>query len=414
MEGRQLISRSIYPVTISLGIVIFLTLLQTQNNLLLSTYIPVILGAIIITFSELLLPYRREWLPKKFDIKNDLIFMVTVQMVLPKILTFTLVVGIFKLLAYFDLSFFNFWPNHLPIGLQTVIMILVADFLRYWLHVLAHNYEPVWKLHAVHHSPDKLYWLNVGRFHPIAKGIQFLFDALPFILLGVSKEVMGMYFVFYAINGFFQHCNIDLKMGILNYIISGPELHRWHHSRKVDESNNNYGNNVIIWDLIFGTYYFPPKESVDELGLVNQNYPQGYGHQMVTPFSGKIDKKNIPPQHLKGMVINYFLDRKMKGIKKKLLDPINVLAEHPQKAQEETLQRIIDANIHTEFGQKYQFENIKNYEFSIPCIPVSAELYVIDKMKKKQGPCVLSNIFYLFTVFFWTSLNVLKSAHQRD
>jgi hypothetical protein len=31
---------------------------------------------------------------------------------------------------------------------------------------------------------------------------------MPFIALGVSQEVVMLYFVVYAINGFFQHSNI--------------------------------------------------------------------------------------------------------------------------------------------------------------------------------------------------------------
>ena len=133
--------------------------------------------------------------------------------------------------------------------------------------------------------------LNVGRFHPVEKGLQFLFDALPFILLGVSAEVLALYFVFYSVNGFFQHCNIELRLGYLNYLVSGPELHRWHHSRKIEESNSNYGNNLIIWDTLFATRYLPEGKRVGELGLVNRHYPQSFSAQMKTPFVKGLDKR---------------------------------------------------------------------------------------------------------------------------
>jgi sterol desaturase/sphingolipid hydroxylase (fatty acid hydroxylase superfamily) len=132
--------------------------------------------------------------------------------------------------------------------------------------------------------------VNVGRFHPIEKAIQYLFDALPFIILGVSEEVLALYFVFYGINGFFQHCNIELRLGWLNYVVSGPELHRWHHSRKTRESNSNYGNNLIVWDIIFRTYFLPKDQMVGDLGLLNPNYPLGFLSQMKTPFIKGIDK----------------------------------------------------------------------------------------------------------------------------
>jgi sterol desaturase/sphingolipid hydroxylase (fatty acid hydroxylase superfamily) len=120
--------------------------------------------------------------------------------------------------------------------------------------------------------------------------IQYLVDALPFLLLGVSETVLAMYFVFYSVNGFFQHCNIKLRLGFLNYLVSGPELHRWHHSKHTAESNHNYGNNLIVWDLVFGSWYLPRDRAVDELGLINRNYPMDFKSQMLTPFSKGLDK----------------------------------------------------------------------------------------------------------------------------
>ena len=149
----------------------------------------------------------------------------------------------------------------------------------------------MWRYHAVHHSPHRLYWLNVGRFHPIEKAVQFGVDTLPFALLGVSTEVLAAYFVFYAVNGFFQHSNCDVRLGPLNYLVSGPELHRWHHSEFAEESDTNFGNNLIIWDLVFGTRFLPADREVGRLGLVNRDYPLGFLAQMTTPFVPGLDKR---------------------------------------------------------------------------------------------------------------------------
>ena len=124
----------------------------------------------------------------------------------------------------------------------------------------------------------------VGRFHPVEKTFQFFLETLPFIFFGVREEVISLYFIFYAINGFFQHSNIEVKLGFLNYIISGPELHRWHHSIVIKESNQNYGNNLIIWDLIFGTWYLPKDKKVQELGLTERDYPLNFADQIKKPF----------------------------------------------------------------------------------------------------------------------------------
>ena len=174
-------------------------------------------------------------------------------------------------------------------------MMILADGLRYWLHRWAHEWKPLWRFHAVHHSPHKLYWLNVGRLHPIDKGLQVFLDTLPFLLLGVGEHVLALYVVCYAINGVFQHCNVDIRLAILNYLVSGPELHRWHHSMVKEESNHNYGNNLIIWDRLFGTWYLPSEREVQELGLGNREYPSNFLEQMTVPFIPGADKQTVYP-----------------------------------------------------------------------------------------------------------------------
>jgi sterol desaturase/sphingolipid hydroxylase (fatty acid hydroxylase superfamily) len=165
-----------------------------------------------------------------------------------------------------------------------LLMMFIADLPRYWLHRAAHEWTPLWKFHAVHHSVKKLNWINVGRFHPVDKSLQFVCDTLPFILVGVSKEVLTLYFVVYSIKGFFQHSNVDVKLGWLNYIISGPELHRWHHSKVIKESNTNYGNNVIVWDILFGTFFLPKHAVIEKLGLLEKDYPMTFLGQIKEPF----------------------------------------------------------------------------------------------------------------------------------
>jgi len=259
-----------------------------------SSYTAVILGAITVTFLEFAIPYDCSWRPKKSDILNDALFMMIVQMLLPPLLTLAAGLTLIRYIQTTSLTITQWWPNTWPHIGQVALMLLTAELFRYWLHVAAHNTK-LWQLHAVHHSPKKLYWLNVGRFHPVEKSIQFLLDGLPFIVLGVNELVFSSYFIFYAVNGFFQHSNIDVRYGFLNYVVSSAELHRWHHSKKVKESNNNYGNNLIIWDLVFGSWFLPRDKRVGKLGLLNNDYPLDFANQMKTPFQPGLDKHGAEP-----------------------------------------------------------------------------------------------------------------------
>ena len=96
-----------------------------------------------------------------------------------------------------------------------------------------------------------------------------------------------------AITGFFQHSNCRVKLGPLNYVVNGPELHRWHHSEFIEESDHNYGNALIVWDVIFKTRFLPEGRDVGLIGLMNRSYPMGYLRQMATPFIRGMDKRSL-------------------------------------------------------------------------------------------------------------------------
>ena len=290
-SARKLLTWTAYPGVMLVSLILFYALTAWGVNLTISSYVAVVVGGFgLVTFLELALPYRREWLPNWSEVKTDFVFMVVVQVLLPFLLSIAATTWLVDAIAAKGWNVQGLWPHGAPIWLQMLLMMAAADLLRYWLHRASHTLIPLWRLHAVHHSVHRLYWLNVGRFHPLDKSLQFLFDALPFIVLGVSKDVLALYFVAYAINGFFQHSNVAVKLGWLNFIISGPELHRWHHSKTIAESNTNYGNNLIIWDLVFGTYLRPKDREVAELGLLNPEYPMEFLEQLKAPFIKGIDK----------------------------------------------------------------------------------------------------------------------------
>jgi sterol desaturase/sphingolipid hydroxylase (fatty acid hydroxylase superfamily) len=344
-----------YPLVITTALTLHLVMLNVGIDITYSTYIPVLFSAASITLLEIYFPYRRQWHPEKGEVINDSIYMIMVQVILPQFLAFLVAILLVRQ------SSLTVWPHSLPIAVQVILMVLLADFLRYWLHVASHNLMPLWQLHAVHHSPQKLYWLNVGRFHPIEKAIQFLFDAMPFIILGVSEEVLALYFVFYAANGYFQHSNVHLKMGILNYIISSAELHRWHHSIRKFESNRNYGNNIIIWDLLFGTYFLPRKRQVKNLGLKNRYYPLSFMEQAKAPFIFKLESINLPLVSYRDILINILLRIRLEFLYLTKRAYVLQATRNPRRYQLRTLEKILKQNEESAFGRDHNFGSIKDY-----------------------------------------------------
>ena len=176
------------------------------------------------------------------------------------------------------------WPHKWPLAAQIVAMVLIVDFVRYWLHRACHRFPKLWRLHEVHHSPEILYVLNVGRFHPLEKILHFAVDSVPFLLLGVAPQVIAGYFLLYSVNGFFQHSNLKLHYGGLNYVVGSAETHRWHHARDPKTASCNFSNTTILWDLIFRTWYLPAQQKVEDIGVMDRNYPRGFLQQMRAPF----------------------------------------------------------------------------------------------------------------------------------
>ena len=273
-----------YPVVMTLTFAGFALLQSVGASLIVSTYLPVVGAAALVTLLEFLFPHRLEWRPGEHEVRTDLVFMTIVQMAFPPLVGFIFVYLLIEPARALDLPITALWPHGLPIWVQAILMVLVVDLLRYWLHRAAHENATLWRLHSVHHSVEHLYWLNTGRFHPLEKVLQMSLDSLPFLLMGVDARVLALYYIAYATNGFFQHCNIRVEYGFLNYIVGSAETHRWHHSREPRESNANYGNTVIIWDVLFGTWFLPKEREIADLGLQEPDYPRTFLGLLRAPF----------------------------------------------------------------------------------------------------------------------------------
>ena len=115
------------------------------------------------------------------------------------------------------------------------------------------------------------------------------------VLLGADGMVLALYLGVTGVCGYSQHCNIDLKLGPFYWFFNVVELHRWHHSKDSSESDNNYGNNLIVYDRLFGTYFHPERQTgsekqVGDIGLINPQYPQNYLGQLLAPLTKGLDK----------------------------------------------------------------------------------------------------------------------------
>lgn len=188
----------------------------------------------------------------------------------------------------------DLWPGFLHPALQVFVLLSVNDFFRYWYHRWMHENEFMWRWHAVHHSSERLYWFNGTRSHPLEGLVSNFLWAIPLAFVKAPVEIVFVTGLLGRTIGRFQHTNMDVILGPFDYIFSSPKNHRYHHSKKMEEGNSNYGGDVIFWDLLFGTFHMPKgQQPGDDIGIDKMpNYPKSFTGLMLAPFTyGRIKKE---------------------------------------------------------------------------------------------------------------------------
>jgi sterol desaturase/sphingolipid hydroxylase (fatty acid hydroxylase superfamily) len=205
-------------------------------------------------FLERKIPYREAWNKNIGDLKTDLSSAVTLVILIEpmvKVLLPLLIIVVYKWVGV------DYSESSLPFFFQVIAVTLLIEFGKYWSHRLHHLLPSLWWLHAMHHSSERLYFMNNLRFHPLNYLFNSIIGIAPAMLIGFSPNAILGYLVLTQPLVLIQHANIDLKSGWANYIFSTNEAHRWHHSTISSEANKNYGNALLIWDHLFGTFRAP-------------------------------------------------------------------------------------------------------------------------------------------------------------
>lgn len=183
-----------------------------------------------------------------------------------------------------------------PILLQTIFIIICADFVLYWEHRLYHEVKALWPIHAVHHSVENLDWLAGSRGHFIQVFTERAMVMVPLYLLGCNEEALNLYVAFAALQAVLIHCNVDLPFGIFRYIIITPQFHHWHHSSEKPAIDTNYSAHTPLFDWMFNTLHLPGAHWPAEYGTTKK-LPASFIGQTLYPLTNQLkatDKTNTP------------------------------------------------------------------------------------------------------------------------
>lgn len=235
--------------------------------------VTVISLAAIYMILERLVPYEHRWSMTVSSFINDMKYLVGNG----------LAIGVFStllgLLAITTAGQTNGIASDWPILIQLLVLVLIFEALQYGLHRFEHEGSGalgrfMWRIHAAHHLPARLYVVMHVAGHPInAILVQGVIIIVPIWLMGYSEMAVVMFLMINSMHGLISHFNVDARIGWLNYVFIGPELHRYHHSSDASGAKN-YGATISLFDLLFGSFVYRPGTAPARLGVQDpKNYP---------------------------------------------------------------------------------------------------------------------------------------------
>jgi sterol desaturase/sphingolipid hydroxylase (fatty acid hydroxylase superfamily) len=221
---------------------------------------------------EWLMPMRRDWSMTLRSAWRDLRY---IAFVAP---TIAVLRWSFSLLAVHIASTRSGPMSAWPLIPAAIGYLLAFELLQYGLHRFSHSDRGVvgrflWRAHATHHLPDRVYVLMHAVFHPFNAFLNVLAAQIPLILLGPPPGAVLLAMLLIDLQSLVSHFNADIRAGWFNYLLIGTELHR-HHHRADPGPGRNFGNTLVIWDQVFGTFDYRPGQAPAALGVTNpREYP---------------------------------------------------------------------------------------------------------------------------------------------
>lgn len=178
------------------------------------------------------------------------------------------VIGVLTRLALkgVNLAFWFLLAAYAPYHIETsvlslFVLFLLNEFIYYWFHRWSHELPLLWATHVNHHSSMKMN-LAVAARTPFLNAVYHILFWAPLPLLGFSPvdilfvETLCFFFAF------IQHTTVIPKLGPLEWVMNTPSHHRVHHATNPEYLDKNYGNVLIIFDRMFGTFVAEDAEPV--------------------------------------------------------------------------------------------------------------------------------------------------------
>ncbi len=180
-----------------------------------------------------------------------------------------------------------------------VVLFLLNELVYYWFHRLSHERRILWAIHVNHHSSEKLNFTTASRV-PFFNLILHNIFWIPLLFIGFNPTMIFAVENIGFLFAFVQHTQLIKKLPYIDYIFNTPSHHRVHHSSNKEYINKNYGNVLIIFDRLFGTFKEEKEGILINYGIAKNiktyNPIKVIFHEWVDIFSRK--KTSGPVQEL--------------------------------------------------------------------------------------------------------------------
>lgn len=187
----------------------------------------------------------------------------------------------------------TFWPDPgllagWPAPAAFIALLLARSFAAYWFHRSLHAAPWLWRIHKVHHADTRIDCSTGLRSHPFESLIAAALAAVIVIALGPPPGIVVAVTAALLVASFWHHAAIRLPPGMsrmLEWLVITPRLHLIHHSQERAQHDRNYGDIIVIWDRIFGSYAKPASGPV-AVGLaeIASSDAQSLWHQLAVPL----------------------------------------------------------------------------------------------------------------------------------